>query len=146
MSNLETHEAEQAAITAACEAGTCDHPDCAAMGAMIASREYAAQSPADPTPCERAQQIMDEWNQSDDDQDNNARRAARILLAIAPAYDDADTETGIQDALSDLMHLCDLAGWSFHDMAGAAFRNYTRETLELGPAADNALCAAIQVN
>ena len=28
MSNLEDHNAEQAAITAACEAGTCDHPEC----------------------------------------------------------------------------------------------------------------------
>jgi len=28
MSNLETHEAEQAEITAACEAGTCGHVDC----------------------------------------------------------------------------------------------------------------------
>jgi len=28
MSNLEEHEAEQAAITGACEAGECDHPDC----------------------------------------------------------------------------------------------------------------------
>lgn len=28
MSNLETHEAEQAAITALCEAGLCDHPEC----------------------------------------------------------------------------------------------------------------------
>jgi hypothetical protein len=28
MSNLEEHEAEQAEITAACEAGECDHPEC----------------------------------------------------------------------------------------------------------------------
>lgn len=28
MGNLEDHNAEQAAITAQCEAGTCDHPDC----------------------------------------------------------------------------------------------------------------------
>jgi hypothetical protein len=28
MSNLEDHDAEQAEITAACEAGTCDHPEC----------------------------------------------------------------------------------------------------------------------
>jgi len=28
MSNPEDHEREQAAITAACEAGECDHPDC----------------------------------------------------------------------------------------------------------------------
>lgn len=30
MSNLEEHDAEQAAITAACEAGTCGHTECAA--------------------------------------------------------------------------------------------------------------------
>lgn len=28
MSNLEEHLQEQAEITAACEAGTCDHPEC----------------------------------------------------------------------------------------------------------------------
>jgi hypothetical protein len=28
MSNLQDHIAEQEAITAACEAGTCDHPEC----------------------------------------------------------------------------------------------------------------------
>lgn len=28
MSNLREHEAEQARITAACEAGECDHPEC----------------------------------------------------------------------------------------------------------------------
>ena len=28
MSTLEEHEAEQAEITAACAAGTCDHPEC----------------------------------------------------------------------------------------------------------------------
>lgn len=30
MSNLATHEAEQAAITALCEAGKCGHPECKA--------------------------------------------------------------------------------------------------------------------
>ena len=30
MSNLETHEQEQAEITADCEAGTCEHPECKA--------------------------------------------------------------------------------------------------------------------
>ena len=28
MSNLEEHEAEQAEITAQCETGACDHPEC----------------------------------------------------------------------------------------------------------------------
>ena len=30
MSNLEDHMAEQEAITARCEAGTCEHPECEA--------------------------------------------------------------------------------------------------------------------
>jgi hypothetical protein len=148
MSNLADHEAEQAAITAACEAGLCDHPDCAAMGAMIASRDYAAQFPPAPTPCERAQQIMDDTadNGAEEGDYPNRRRAARVLLAIAPAYDDDTTEQGIQDAITDLMHLCDLAGWSFIDMKRAAYLNYWREVDELRIATDDALRAAIHAN
>lgn len=130
MSNLETHEAEQAAITALCEAGECGHPAC------------------NPTPCERAQEVMDETakliNVGPDYP--NRRRAARILLAIAPAYDDDDTKTGIQDAMSDLLHLCDLAGWDFQIMLDAARRNYQDEAHDLGPATDDALKLAIERN
>ena len=130
MSNLATHEAEQAAITAMCEAGECDHPEC------------------NPSPCERAQEVMDETATLGAEEGDypNRRRAARILLAIAPAYDDDDTQTGIQDAMSDLLHLCDLAGWDFHQMLDAARLNYQDEAHDLGPATDDALRAAIERN
>ena len=125
MSNLATHEAEQAAITAVCEAGACDHPDC------------------NPSPCDRAQEIMDE---TEHDSDNNTRRAARVLLAIAPAFDDDTTEAGIQDALTNILHLCDLAGWDFAAMESEARRIYSMEVSELGLANDPALCRAIERN
>jgi hypothetical protein len=120
MSNLDTHEAEQAAITAQWE--TCR---------------------AHLTPCERAQAIMDETT---DDSDLNARRAARVLLAIAPAYDDDTTKQGIIDAMTDLLHLCDLAGWSINEISIRARQNYSRELLDLGPAEDDALRTAIEKN
>jgi hypothetical protein len=130
MSNLATHEAEQAAITAACDAGTCDHPHC------------------HPSPCERAQEIMDETATlgAEDHDYPNVRRAARILLAIAPAYDDDTTEQGIEDAIADLMHLCDLAGWDFAAKCEAARANYIFEAQDLGTAADDALRTAIERN
>jgi hypothetical protein len=118
MSNLETHEAEQAAITAQCEA----------VHITL-------------TPCERAQQIMDEtWRNTD----QNHRRAARIAIAILPAYDDDTAKTGIQDALSDILHLCDVAGWDFAEMEQGARRTYSREVLELGVAADADLRRALE--
>jgi hypothetical protein len=92
------------------------------------------------TPCERAQEIVD------GDVHTTACRAARALLAIAPSYDENDTKTGIQDALSDLLHLCDLAGWSFEQMLEAARLNYMEEIHDLGLAADDALRLAIEEN
>lgn len=125
MSNLDTHEAEQAAITAQWEA----------------SRAHI-------TPCERALQIMQETEaQAAEEGDYpNSRRAARALLAVYPAYDDDDTLTAISDVLSDIMHLCDAAGWDFSDIQTKAHRNYLREVNELGPAADPNLAAAIERN
>lgn len=125
MSNLATHEAEQRAIT-----------------------EQWENCRATPTPCEQAQQIMDETDKLPREAHDypNRRRAARILLTIAPSYDDDDTQTGIQDALSDLMHLCDLAGWDFAKMQESARLNYTAEVQDLGPATDDALRIAIERN
>lgn len=43
MSTLEEHDAEQAAITAQCEAGTCDHPECNALEwTVIVTRDVTA--------------------------------------------------------------------------------------------------------
>ena len=130
MSNLATHEAEQAAITALCATGACGHFRC------------------NESPTERAQEVMDETATLGAEEGDypNRRRAARILLAIAPEYDDDTTQQGIQDAMSDLFHLCDLAGWDFHQMLDAARRNYQDEAHDLGPATDDALRAAIERN
>ncbi|MDP2047573.1 MAG: hypothetical protein Q8K33_01585 [Cypionkella sp.] len=132
MSNLEEHEAEQAAITAMCEAGTCDHPDC--WGNL--------------TPCERAEQIMDETaKMADEDVDYQShRRAARSLLCWAPAYDDDTIETGAQDMLTDFLHLCDLAGWDFADLVDRARAHYEVEVHDMGTAKDEALCKLIERN
>lgn len=125
MSNAEDHDAEQAAITAACVAGTCDHQEC------------------NPTPCEVALTIMADTSENTDD---NRRRAARILLAIAPAYDDDTTDQGLKDALADLLHLCDLMGLDFSDLEADARGNYLREVQDLGVASDEELRRAIERN
>ena len=125
MSNLATHEAEQRAIT-----------------------EQWENCRADLTPCERAQQIMDETAElgAEDHDYQNRRRAARIALAILPAYDDDTAEQGIEDAITDLMHLCDLVGWDFAQKCEAGRRNYLFEINELGQASDDALRIAIERN
>lgn len=141
MSNLETHEAEQIAITALCDIALCGHPECEARGAMEASREFAAQAGEDPTPCERAQQIMDE---TESDSDSNTRRAARVLLAFAPSYDDDTAKQGLTDFLADAMHLCDAAGWTFSTILDRARHHYAAEAHALGKAADPALRRALE--
>ena len=123
MTTAAQHEADQAAITAACEAGACDHSEC------------------NRTPCEVAQAIMDETEANSDD---NRRRAARVALAILPAYDDDTAEQGILDAVTDLLHLCDLAGWSFARIEDQARRAYAREIAEIDIASDTALFRALE--
>lgn len=120
MSNLATHEAEQAAITTSCEAGTCEHPDCK-LGAL-----------------ELAQQISDAEGLLDD----NRRRAARALLCYLPAYED-EPKASLSDFLADAMHLCDLAGWDFAELTASARRNYMLELAECGIAAHPTFARAI---
>jgi len=122
MSTLETHQAEQAEITARCEAGECDHPYC--------GMDFS----------EAAQQIVAEATGVDSD---NRRRAARALLCFSPDYDDTPRD-GLSDLLSDAMHLCDLAGWDFAEICGAARRSYMVEQHDLGVASDPALKRLIQ--
>lgn len=124
MSNLAEHEAEQAAITALCESGQCDHPEC---------RQSWHKAATD---------VFDGAIQRDE----NDERAARVLLAIYPAYDDDNLETAIRDVLGDLRHLCDLMDWDFSEIDHDARETYLRE-LGIRPhgAANNpALKAAIE--
>ena len=121
MSNLATHEAEQAEITASCEAGTCDHPYCG-----MSSTE-AAQSIVDTTA---------------DEPDDNRRRAARALLCYLPSYDEGP-KSSLTDFMTDLLHLCDLAGWDFAETVKDARRNYQSEIGDLGVASDPAFAAII---
>lgn len=123
MSNLAEHEAEQAAITALCEAGECDHPECA-------SESWH----------ELATEIFDGAVRRDE----SAERAARVLLAIYPSYDDFTLEAAVQDVLTDLRDLCDLLGWNFARLNRDAHATYLRE-LEICGIAENApLKSAIQ--
>jgi hypothetical protein len=121
MSNLKEHVREQDEITAAWEARL-------------------------RTPCERAQEIMDETDRLAADAHDypNKRRAARAALTILPAYDDDTAEVGVQDLLTDLLHLCDLAGWNFSTIKDAAHRNYNREVADLGVAADDHMRRSLQ--
>lgn len=121
MDAAQIHEAEQAAITAACESGTCDHPYCGMNAADI------------------AQHFMDGGGALDD----NRQRAARAYLAFAPAYDDTPKDA-LSDLLADILHLCDLAGWDFAEIEGRARRNYQVEVAELGTTQDAGFSRAIQ--
>ena len=99
-------------------------------------------------PCERAQEIMDETDRLGSEAHDypNKRRAARAALTVLPAYDDDDAITGVKDALSDIMHLCDLAGWSFADLCESARSIYMFEVEDLEPAEDEQLRRSLEEN
>ena len=118
MSTAEEHEREQAAITAACEAANPD--DWAEMCDRILHEELGEHIP-------------------------NYRRAARALRAIYPGYHGDDLEATLTDALTDIRHLCDLAGYDFFDLDGRAKDHYQAEIYEgNGPAAHEELQRAIK--
>lgn len=118
MSNLSEHIAEQDALTAAA----------------------ADRGDFDPTPAERAQEIIDAAGGGEV---NNTARAAMGLLAFLPSYDDDTVKVGLTDLISDLLHLCDLAGFSFAEIEKSARHNYQRELMSMGAAHDAALSKAI---
>jgi len=90
----------------------------------------------DITAVERAQQIMDETD-LDEGEYPNERRAARAALAFLPAYDDSDAETGLLDALADIMHLCDVAGWDFSELCKASRKHYAFEAVNFNGVAED---------
>jgi hypothetical protein len=115
MSNLATHEAEQAAITAA----------------------HVPENPHD-----IAQGIIDTISQSDD---SNVRRAARSFQTVAPSYDDDTLSTGIADLITDMRHLCDLAGFEWEGIMATVKRQYADELAACGgPASHPELAASIK--
>lgn len=123
MSNLAEHEAEQAAITALCAAGECDHPECQE---------------------ETWHRLASEAFDGAVHNDNNDVRAARALMAIWPSYDDESAHQAVADILCDLRHLCDLMGWNFGETDAAGHQMYQLE-LQAGGIAKNApLKSAIQ--
>lgn len=107
----------------------------AALGAMQASKELAAMTPA-----QFAQHIIDTTSQSDD---SNVRRAARAFQTVAPSYDDDTLSQGISDLLCDLRHLCDIAGFSFAELDNNAHRMYLMELRDCGIAAHHEFSTAI---
>jgi hypothetical protein len=91
---------------------------------------------------ERAQTIMlDTINHPED---SNTRRAARALLCVWPSYDDDTLETGLSDLMTDIRHLCDLAGFDFYAIERQGKRGYDDERHACGLAEDAALAAAIK--
>lgn len=121
----EQHQAEQEMLTQACENGGCDHADC------------SSNKPWQ----QRVEEIM---VATQDNTDNNNRRAVRSLRAILPEYDNFTLKSALIDALSDLRHLCDLAGWDFSEISSEAHKVYSREVVELGNAQDAELYAIIE--
>lgn len=121
----EQHQLEQDQISKACEDGDCDHADCSTNKPWH----------------QRVDEIMDETRA---DTDDNKRRAARVMRAIYPEYDDDTLNTAVHDVLSDLRHLCDLMGWNFAEIDAASQKTYTREVVELGTAQDAELYAIVE--
>jgi hypothetical protein len=88
-----------------------------------------------------AQRIIDTISPSED---SNTRRAARALLCVWPSYDDDTLETGLSDLMTDIRHLCDLAGLDFYAIERQGKRGYDDERHACGLAEDAALAAAIK--
>lgn len=118
MSNL----AEQNALTAA----------------SVARGDY------NPTPTEVARHILDQ--SAGAAEIDNTTRAAHALLAFFPSYDDAEVKTGLIDCITDILHLCDLAGFSFAEVEKKARTHYQRELMAHGAAHDIVLRTAIEQN
>jgi hypothetical protein len=61
----------------------------------------------------------------------NEQRAgyAADALASSPHYD-ADDSSGVQDLLSDLMHLCRVRGYDFDDLLRVAADNFNAEVVD----------------
>lgn len=113
MSNIETHLAEQAVITAA----------------------------AVPTiPSIIAREIID----STDDDRRLERCAARAFLAVAPSYNDYTLSSGLADALTDIRHLCDIAGFDWQAMLATANRQYADDHAQYGKASNEQLAESIK--
>ncbi len=119
MSSLEEHEAEQAEITARCEAGECDHPDCwANIDPLKAAQERSNSSDADAP----------------------IHRALIAYCAIRNAYGaETSMELGesVAQMLCDLRHLTDLTGsfFAMEDRTGHLF--YRSDVEANGTASDD---------
>lgn len=89
---------------------------------------------------------MTSWNTPVEiDPNDNSTRAARVLQAIYPAYDDFDAYAAVRDVMVDLRHLCDLMAWDYADLDGDARRGYLHELQEAsGPANNPELKASIE--
>ena len=93
------------------------------------------------TPAEIAQRIVDTSSHC---ADSNTLRATRAFQTVAPSYDDDTLSQGISDLLTDLRHLCDLAGFSFADLDQKGHRMYLAELADCGIAIHIDLAAAIK--
>lgn len=76
--------------------------------------------------------------------DSNAERAAKVLLAVYPAYDNETARSGMCDMLCDIRHLFDLMGWDFAADDRRAYQGYLEELHECGIAKDEDLKAAVE--
>ena len=95
---------------------------------------------------------MDTWNDiatkliddADDSEITPDYRAAKALRTIYPAYGNSDLHTGLIDALSDVLHLCDLAGLDFTQVLTKARGHYRQELHAYGVASHPQLAEAIK--
>lgn len=99
MSTLETHEAEQAEITARCEAGTCEHPHCHIL-------------PQNHVRAERAAEALRKWCCVAGESDGASNIASPETFA---------------DLLTDLMHFANREGVDFAEAILTASINHEAE-------------------
>ena len=64
----------------------------------------------------------------------NQQRAtytAELIDGSRHYHHGADDTTGVQDLLSDLMHLCRERGWDFTDILQSATNNFNSEVMDV---------------
>lgn len=98
--------------------GEWDHPALVKEGPLLPYAEaniraIARRAVGEPTPQDSAH-----W----------AFQAVETYAKKTGLSPEEDTETAIQDLLTDLRHLCDLQGWDFDTIDRRAWRHYYEET------------------
>lgn len=128
MTTFAEHMADQAALTALCESGECDHPECQKQ---TEENDWPTTGDVSDVLEKRIQTLF--LRLMDGADMTNSHRGARALGSLIPTYQDTPA-TCLRDAISDLYHAADLLGIDFDEERRVAYDNYQAEVHEEGPA------------